>query len=209
MKTSGDFKYYLDNESKTIEEIRHLVDTDMTVSVEGLSVHYSSIKKGTKIEKLLKVVEDYQKNNSGILKGVEFPFDYVPIKDVIYLKSNNTSTILKSIVSNIPKEDSNNIEGQKYNQNKLPISIIFKQFPDAIKAIVKCSQYGHNKYKNTDSDFLNFKRVKEGSKAYADAGLRHRMQIGTDEESKLPHQYHVAWNALAELQLWIEENKYE
>ena len=96
-------------------------------------------------------------------------------------------------------------EGVKLNKLKPQISLLFKQFPDALEAIAKCSEYGHKKYKETDSDFLNFKRVAEGSKAYADAGLRHRLKKGIDLESMLPHCYHVAWNALAELQLLIEE----
>ena len=96
-------------------------------------------------------------------------------------------------------------EGVKLNKLKPQISLLFKQFPDALEAIAKCSEYGHKKYKETDADFLNFKRVSEGSKAYADAGLRHRLKKGIDLESMLPHCYHVAWNALAELQLLIEE----
>jgi len=95
-------------------------------------------------------------------------------------------------------------EGQKFNILKPQLSLLFKQFPKALEAIVRCSEYGHEKYKETDKDYLNFKRVKGGSKDYADAGLRHRIQKGIDLESMLPHCYHVAWNALAELELLIE-----
>lgn len=98
--------------------------------------------------------------------------------------------------------------GVKHNQNKPQLSLLFKQFPKALEAISKCSEYGHEKYKEADTDYLNFKRVEGGSKAYADAGLRHRMFVEktTDIDSQLPHSYHVAWNALAELEL-ILENK--
>jgi hypothetical protein len=96
-------------------------------------------------------------------------------------------------------------KGIKLNELKPQMSLLFKQFPKALEAIVRCSEYGHNKYKETDKDYLNFKRVEGGSKAYADAGLRHRMQQGIDLESMLPHCYHVAWNALAELELLMEE----
>jgi len=98
-------------------------------------------------------------------------------------------------------------EGKKTNKNKSQMSLLFKQFPKALEAIVMCSQYGHEKYKETDKDYLNYTRVDGGSKTYADAGLRHRLQQGNDLESGLPHQFHVAWNALAELQLWIIENE--
>lgn len=97
--------------------------------------------------------------------------------------------------------------GEKTNKNKPQLSLLFKQFPKALEAIVRCSEYGHKKYKETDADYLNYTRVYGGSKTYADASLRHRLEQGNDLESKLPHQFHVAWNSLAELELWIEENK--
>jgi hypothetical protein len=96
-------------------------------------------------------------------------------------------------------------EGVKLDSKKPKIALLFKQFPKALEAIARCSEYGHEKYKDTDSDYLNFKRVKEGSEAYANAGLRHRLQQGIDLESMLPHRYHVAWNALAELELLLED----
>lgn len=96
--------------------------------------------------------------------------------------------------------------GVKHNKNKPQLSLLFKQFPKALEAIVKCSEYGHEKYKETDEDYLNFKRVEGGSKSYADAGLRHRIfkKGTTDIDSQLPHSYHIAWNALAELELILE-----
>lgn len=99
------------------------------------------------------------------------------------------------------------LNGVKHNKNKPKMSVLFKQFPDALEAIVRCSEYGHNKYKETDKDWLNFKRIEGGSTSYEDANIRHRLQKGNDLESGLPHKYHIAWNALAELQLWIEENE--
>ena len=98
-------------------------------------------------------------------------------------------------------------KGMKTNKNKPQLSLLFRQFPQALEAIARCSEYGHLKYKEADSDYLNYQRVEGGSKTYADAGLRHRIEQGNDLESGLPHQYHVAWNALAELQLWIMENE--
>jgi hypothetical protein len=59
MKTSGNFNYYLDNESKTIEEIMHLVTSDMTVSIRGLDVLYFSAKYETNkiLDKATKQIE--------------------------------------------------------------------------------------------------------------------------------------------------------
>lgn len=96
--------------------------------------------------------------------------------------------------------------GVKHSKEKPKLSILFKQFPNALKAIARCSEFGHEKYKETDQDYLNYSRVEGGSDNYADAGLRHRTETGVSEESGLPHYYHVAWNALAELELKLSEN---
>ena len=101
-----------------------------------------------------------------------------------------------------------NIEksGEKHNKGKLPMSKLFTQFPDALQAVVLASCYGHNKYKETDVTWLNFKKVPGGSQAFKDACLRHSLGAEKDEESGLPEIFHQAWNKLAELQLWLEEN---
>lgn len=96
--------------------------------------------------------------------------------------------------------------GEKHNKGKLPMSKLFVQFPDALQAVVLASCYGHNKYKEVDVDWLNFKKVPGGSQAYKDACLRHSLGAEKDEESGLPEIVHQAWNKLAELQLWLEEN---
>lgn len=99
--------------------------------------------------------------------------------------------------------------GVKHNQGKLPIdTVLTKQFPKAVEALVKCSMYGHEKYKDTDEDWLNFKRVEGGSQTYADAAARHNQNKSEkDEESGLYHLYHKLWNVMAEVELWLEENK--
>lgn len=125
-------------------------------------------------------------------------------EDMIFPKQFFPQNNCNSLRYKISPQSKN--EGVKYNSNKPKLSMLFIQFPDALKAIVKCSEYGHEKYKEFDKDFLNFKKVEGGSKAFADSGLRHRIEKGLDE-SGLPHQYHVAWNALAELQMWIEEQE--
>lgn len=103
-------------------------------------------------------------------------------------------------------EYGNRFEGEKHNKGKLPMSKLVVQFPDALQAVVLASCYGHNKYKEVDVDWLNFKKVPGGSQAYKDACLRHSLGAEKDEESGLPEVFHQAWNKLAELQLWLEEN---
>lgn len=102
-------------------------------------------------------------------------------------------------------------KGVKHNQNKLPMSVIKSQFSRAMEAIVKCSQYGHEKYKETDLNWDNFRNVEGGSKTYRDAGERHSLfPVGElDSESGLPHIYHELWNKMAEVELWEAENERE
>lgn len=101
-------------------------------------------------------------------------------------------------------------KGQKFNEGKLPMDIVlFRQFPKAFQAVAKCSLNGHNKYKETDQDWLNFKRVDGGSQNYADAALRHSFDKGSLNDSGLPHIFHKLWNVMAEVELYIEENNIE
>jgi hypothetical protein len=227
MEFKGDgFKYFFNNESKTREEIVSLINDNTTVSIKGLDVFYNS-PKTNKTEDLLKEAEQHQENNGGradlefLVDEITTGFSFYPKESKIFTynpkylndKNLNLEEVTKiiteeRIIDNLNKvEGIKETEGVKLNKNKPQISLLFKQFPKALEAIVMCSEYGHKKYKETDKDFINFKRVEGGSKTYADAGLRHRLGQGKDSESGLPHQYHVAWNALAELQLWIQEHE--
>lgn len=95
--------------------------------------------------------------------------------------------------------------GIKHSTEKLEMSKLFIQFPDALKAVMLTSTFGHIKYKEFDEDWINFKRV-EGL-SYEDALVRHQfLKSEQEEESKLHPKFHVAWNALADLQKYIEEN---
>lgn len=100
-------------------------------------------------------------------------------------------------------------QGVKHNKGKLPLdTMITKQFPNALEAVCKATQYGHHKYILSDHYYDNFKKVEGGSQTYADAGQRHNLYKNEiDQESGLPHIYLKCWNALAELEIWIEENK--
>lgn len=108
-----------------------------------------------------------------------------------------------------PKDYLSPQQGVKYNKGKLPLDMmITKQFPNALEAVCKATEYGHQKYLASDSNYLNFKKVDGGSQTYADALMRHNLHKNeVDEESGLPHIYLKCWNALAELEIWIEENK--
>ena len=129
------------------------------------------------------------------LKGQTLP----ELKRILPLFKNGHSITFTKPVKNTDKM------GEKYNKHKLPMSKLFLQFPDALQAVVLASCYGHHCYPS-DTDWLNFKRVEGGSQNYKDAEIRHFLGGEKDKESNLPEIFHQAWNKLAELQLWLEEN---
>jgi len=104
--------------------------------------------------------------------------------------------------------------GEKNDLGKLPLGIVIhRQFPNAIKAIAECSRYGHNKYSETDTDWLNCQRVENGEERYLDALTRHLVDSGVnldakDAESGLEHIKHAAWNLLQLLEI-LELKKYK
>jgi hypothetical protein len=237
MIVKGDFKYFIDGKEVLYKDLQTKIKLDMTVEVDGLNVYFFSPKedpvvdcswtkcgqkgcircypqKENKTEDMNRLIEeelerqeqkvfkDWNSNSTGILKNIDVVMADALSKHYNIENSNNPFTYNFDYIK-LPKEG-----GVKTNKNKPQLSILFTQFPEALEAIAKCSEYGHLKYKSTDTDYLNYQRVEGGSKTYADAGLRHRLykKGTTDIESQLPHAYHVAWNALAELQLLIKEN---
>ncbi len=108
-------------------------------------------------------------------------------------------------ISNPPFEKE--FKGVKNDDDKLPLGIVIqKQFPNALNAVAKCSQYGNSKYKETDKDWLNYQRVDDWYNRYSNAAMRHFITQGNDEESGLSHIYHCLWNMMALVEK-IELNK--
>lgn len=292
MKTEGNFKYFVDGESKTIAEICGTDLSNMSCTVNGLELNYSSPKKeiekrlklaeqfnqealenynletpllkavrehkkaNRKIQELLKEADEHQKQNGGILKGVEFPFDTISnstrnkfpkyeegtvcntfdndkLNHILFLKEQkviedcnrkefyiippskeNLDRMCDSFmdrVDNVKQKftESGTKAGQKHNKLKAPLDILqTRQFSKALQLLALATAYGNHKYKDTDSDFLNFKRVEGGSQTYLDAQSRHATDRNNlDNESGLHHIIHSIWNGMAALEIWAEENK--
>ena len=102
--------------------------------------------------------------------------------------------------------------GKKADNDKLPLSIVIqRQFPNALKAVAECSQYGNKKYHETDKDWCNLHRVDNGVERYSNAMMRHFLAAGKeldqkDNETNLEHVKHMVWNALSLLEV-IEQQK--
>ena len=82
-----------------------------------------------------------------------------------------------------------------------PMAGVLLDFSRALQTVVDVGTYGAKKYTRT-----GWATVPEGSQRYTDAMMRHLLAMdvdpdGLDKETGLPHLAHVAWNALAVLEL--------
>ena len=95
-------------------------------------------------------------------------------------------------------------KGIKHDRDKNRAYQILGEFPLALSEIVTVGEYGAKKY-----SLHNWKYVEEGYLRYSDAMMRHILcEISGevhDRESEILHAAHTAWNALARLQLLMED----
>lgn len=91
--------------------------------------------------------------------------------------------------------------GAKLDNGKPRPHMVLGGFSNALLEVAKVGTYGVTKY--TDRSWVG---VKDGVNRYQDAMLRHYLEIANseyDEETGLLHLAHLAWNALAALELFI------
>lgn len=96
-------------------------------------------------------------------------------------------------------------EGIKYDKDKPRVAEMVIDFGDAMLELSRVWSFGADKYSKS-----NWKLVEDGETRYTNALLRHLIAEGTnqyDDESKLLHATHVAWNSLA--RLWFILQKKE
>lgn len=93
--------------------------------------------------------------------------------------------------------------GVKHDTGKPRCSLVLGGFSHALLEVANVGTFGAQKY--TDNGWLT---VENGIERYSDALLRHLFAENdslTDHESDLLHAAHVAWNALARLELLLGE----
>ena len=94
--------------------------------------------------------------------------------------------------------------GVKDDSNKPRLDLVLGDFATALWGVGLVGTYGANKY--TDR---GWHEVDNGIERYSNALLRHYLNFKSgetdDKESNLPHLAHLAWNALAILQLYMEK----
>ncbi len=91
--------------------------------------------------------------------------------------------------------------GAKLDAGKLKIGLVLADFANALEAVAKIGTDGAEKY--TAHGWL---MVPQGRERYTDAMLRHYLKESTEGEmdpSGSLHAAHLAWNALARLELQL------
>lgn len=95
----------------------------------------------------------------------------------------------------------------KLDKGKLPAQAgLFNYFGRALQAVAAISGYGFGKYKS----WGGWRLVEDGIRRYQDAKARHVLEGSEnqyDAESGYLHAAHEAWNALAVLQLMLEQGQ--
>jgi len=93
---------------------------------------------------------------------------------------------------------------KKYDTGKPMVGLMKKDFPLALIAVAEVTSYGVRKYNQPGS----WRTVENAFDRYEDALGRHDLASHSElccTESGLTHLAHRAWNALATLQLMLEE----
>lgn len=92
------------------------------------------------------------------------------------------------------------MKGKKHDKGKNRLGLVWSGFINALEEVGRVGTFGAEKY-----GAGNWQHVKNGQERYTDAMLRHWTEIEKgnkfDKETKLLHLSHMAWNALAILEL--------
>lgn len=97
-------------------------------------------------------------------------------------------------------------KGVKLDEEKPRMDLVLRGFSHAIEDVADVGTYGAHKY--TDDGWQS---VDNGIERYLSAMIRHYLKYRQgemfDKESELPHLSHMAWNALAVLELWETQTR--
>ena len=125
----------------------------------------------------------------------------------VFIEEGNQPTkkkLIRKLPEGLDDTEEHNEEGVKYDDGKPLAGDMIMIFPHALMGVAKCIEWGSHKYPQTD----NYIRLKNGYKRYMNGIMRHllKMMLGQeyDDETKLPHIYHVCWNALAICEHWFK-----
>lgn len=118
------------------------------------------------------------------------------------MNAPDLSSLVKTF-ENDPNGLSQHTSGAKLDAGKAEYDMVLYSFPDALAQVDRIGKFGARKY--TKGGFLD---VPNGQARYFNAEIRHALKKlrgeEVDPDSQELHLAHKAWNALAELQLFLE-----
>ena len=131
-----------------------------------------------------------------------------PIQTISFKKSEtNVSAETKKEVQYVecdPNGTKQHEMGAKLDAHKAKSGVL-GDFGRALMAVSEVGTFGIKKYARG-----SWQHVPDGVERYTDALWRHLLQENkesTDPDSGLPHEFHVAWNALARLELLLRKRE--
>lgn len=127
-----------------------------------------------------------------------------------YVESANSPKVQDAAVKVLNEmiDEASVSRDKKYDEGKPYVGLMKKDFAKALLAVATISKYGVDKYKSPGS----WRHVEDALRRYEDALGRHDLLMGFedhDEESRFLHAAHRAWNALATLEMILEEKDLE
>lgn len=139
-----------------------------------------------------------------------FPFKYLDDRDALGLVLDSGGKLVAKLPAGAadPNGKDQHAPGAKLDAGKQRPALVLGAFAPALLEVVKVGTFGAAKY--TDNGWLE---VPNGYARYADAQMRHQLAhitgVTHDDESKLLHLAHEAWNSLAKLTLFLKERNAE
>lgn len=119
------------------------------------------------------------------------------------------STVSEKLGGHVPIQDQadpNGVQlgepGAKLDLGKQDLLTALRTFPRALSLVSEVARYGAE---DKGYGWGAWRHVVDGESRYTKALVRHLIVTGDDQESKLPHAAHAAWNALAVLELSLED----
>lgn len=95
--------------------------------------------------------------------------------------------------------------GSKLDATKPNCDLVFAGFANALLEVAKVGTYGATKYTEN-----GWRDVPNGIRRYRSALYRHLLALEDfDPDTRLPHMAHVAWNALAVLELMFYNGSFK
>jgi len=105
-----------------------------------------------------------------------------------------------------PKGLDQHAPGAKLDAEKQRPSLVFEDMFRALNAVIAVSEYGARKY-----SYGGWLHVEQGEQRYTNAMYRHILaenEDGYDRDTQLLHAAHVAWNAMARLELMLRSGEW-